>query len=270
MQTEHSRTYTDSNTINKELYKSIAQEFNSVKSRLELIIGTNTHLGENGSYRERLLIEVIRKNLPSSTRVCTGFIVKQEIDLNSTEQRFYSSSQQDILVLKPNSQVLFDYENVVVAPIESVLAKIEVKTSLIAPINIYSTDNRSLIQILKKMNDINFENTDIFNGLFVYNFNANRFHNSCNETEQIMDVLQEGSGINYFVALGDELFYRSITPESGQAFDLYYFSENLSFGYFISNLRAHVEKIINPAPYIHQYLFPYGGKDGNCICHRGE
>lgn len=268
MQTEHNRTYTDSNVINKELYKSIAQEFNSIKSRLELIIGTNTHLGENGSYRERLLIEVIRKNLPSSTRVCTGFIVDQEINQNSTEQRFYSSTQQDILVLRPNSQVLFDYEDVVVAPIESVLAKIEVKTSLIAPINIESTNNRSLIQILKKMNDTNFENADIFNGLFVYNFNSNRFHNSCNKTEQIMDVLQEGSGINCFVALGDELFYRSIPTESSRSLDLYYFSEKLAFGYFISNLRAHVEKIINPAPYIHQYLFPYSGKEGNRICHR--
>ena len=251
------------------MYKSIAQEFNSIKNRLELIIGTKTHVGENGSYRERLLIEVIRKNLPSATRVCTGFIVKQEIDKNFMKQRFYSSTQQDILVLKPNSQVLFDYEDVVVAPIESVLAKIEVKTSLKAPINIKSNDNRSLIQILKKMNDINFENRDIFNGLFVYNFNANRFHNFCNDTEQIMDVLQEGSGINCFVSLGDELFYRSITAESGQSFDLYHFSENLSFGYFISNLRTHVERVINPDPYIHQYLFPYGGKDGNCICHRG-
>jgi len=98
-------------------HQSLAAEFNAVKDRVRNLI---PHWGTDGAFKESILRSVLRRHLPESLFIGTGFIV------TATE----CSSQIDLLLVDKDHPRLFcDGDLIIVTP-EAVKAVIEVKTGL--------------------------------------------------------------------------------------------------------------------------------------------
>lgn len=101
----------------KAYHKSVTDELNTIKNRVRNLV---KHWPTDGEWKESALRTVLRRHLPDSSTVGRGFIVS----------RNQSSTQIDLLVLKPEKPVLFrDGDLVLVTPnVPKVL--VEVKTEL--------------------------------------------------------------------------------------------------------------------------------------------
>ena len=106
-------------------HKSLNTEMTAIKDRVRNLIH---HWPTDGSFKESVLRNVLRRHLPESLFVGTGFVV--------TAQK--SSKQIDVLVLDKKCPRLFwDGDLVIVTP-DAVRAAIEVKTGLNGPAEIES------------------------------------------------------------------------------------------------------------------------------------
>jgi len=90
----------------KKFQESIQNELVVVKDRVENLIGSITHHGENGRYREAILKNVIKRFLPSSISMGTGFIVKDPLLGHQGQTRFVST-QIDIILYEINYHISF-------------------------------------------------------------------------------------------------------------------------------------------------------------------
>lgn len=79
-----------------EYQKSVALEFQAYKDRIRYMIG-NHHWGEDGRYKEILLINYLRRILPNTVSVGTGFVRNKE----------KLTSQIDIIIYANNIPLLF-------------------------------------------------------------------------------------------------------------------------------------------------------------------
>lgn len=70
--------------------QSIAAEFAAIKDRVRFFIN-DKHWGEDGHYKEVILLNYLRRILPSSVSVGTGFVKNSSGDL---------TNQIDIIVYK--------------------------------------------------------------------------------------------------------------------------------------------------------------------------
>jgi hypothetical protein len=104
-------------------HKSLNAELTAIKDRVRNLI---QHWPTDGSFKEAVLRNVLRRHLPESLFVGTGFVVTEE----------EASTQIDILVVdKEKPRLFWDGELLIVTP-EAVRAAIEVKTSLDRPCDI--------------------------------------------------------------------------------------------------------------------------------------
>lgn len=78
-----------------QFYESLTYEFNSVKNRVRNLIG-DSNWGEDGRYKERILISALKKVVPEIYTIGTGFFVASEI--GSEFKSVISSSQIDALI----------------------------------------------------------------------------------------------------------------------------------------------------------------------------
>ena len=100
--------------------QSLTQELAAIQTRVRLLV---QHWPSDGHSKESILRQVLRRHLPASVSLGTGFVVNY----------FEPSGEIDILITDDTMPTLFrDGELVIVAP-ESVRAIIEVKTSLSGP-----------------------------------------------------------------------------------------------------------------------------------------
>jgi hypothetical protein len=169
-------------------HKSLAAELAAVKDRVRNLI---SHSPTDGSYKEVVLRTVLKRQLPETNFVGTGFVVTPTA----------SSTQIDVLIVdKDRPRLFWDGDFVIVTP-EAVRAVIEVKTSLDGPSKIKETI-RKLCQ-----NKATWKNClhgwDNFLGLFVYECQRDR-------GEAILQGLFEASvefqtGLDC-VAYGDDVF----------------------------------------------------------------
>lgn len=246
--------------------QSIAAEFASIKDRVRFFIDDN-HWGEDGRYKEIILMNYLRKILPSNVSVGTGFVKNSNGEL---------TNQIDIIIYKEMSPRLFSEGDFVVVMPESVLGIIEVKSTSTTTVLTSKKNNLSVIQKAERNGKI-IGSKKIFNGIFAYDnkvsFNS-KFVNKkvatqLSELEGYLNHLSLGSNnfLRYWNEgnpLGDRrkcysaynLSYKKITGEDVAD------KQGFSFGYFISNLLETVYSIIAPHVLNEQYfefLYPLKG-----------
>ena len=107
-------------------HKSLATEMNAVKDRVRHLL---RHWPTDGMFKESVLRSVLRRHLPESLFIGTGFIV------TASE----CSKQIDVLITdKARPRLFWDGDLVIVTP-DAVRAVIEVKTGLDSPASIEKT-----------------------------------------------------------------------------------------------------------------------------------
>lgn len=141
-----------------DYHKSIAVELNAIKNRVRNLIPN--HWATDGGFKEAALRQVIRRHLPESLQVGTGFIV---------DDHGNCSTQIDILIVDRAYSTLFkEGDSLIVAP-DGVRGIIECKTTLQGP--------QEVGEAISKLRR-NIELCDIpelvFAGLFVYEPAANQ------------------------------------------------------------------------------------------------
>ncbi len=217
----------NSNLSNLErFYKSIALEITAIKDRVRNLIG-DANWGQEGAYKESFLRNILRRVIPKSFTIGTGFVVKIE------NHQVQSSTQIDILIIDNNFPVLFNEGEFYIVSPNSVRAVIEVKTN---------AKNQRLNQIIKKMNkigkflSITFPDRKIFNGIF-------SFEGDYSE-QYIRDKVKadriSGNYLNH-ISLNNNIFLKLWGPPNHIMYSVYQL-ENLSFTFFISNLISYLTR----------------------------
>ncbi|WP_207654350.1 DUF6602 domain-containing protein [Anaerocolumna aminovalerica] len=260
------------NRMNGELMyqQSIAAEFVAIKDRVRYFI-KDSHWGEDGRYKEVILINYLRRILPNGVSVGTGFVKNNRGEL---------TNQIDIIIYKEQYPKLFSEGDFVILMPESVIGIIEVKSTSTTGLLTYKRNGLSVIEKAERNGKI-IGNKRIFNGIFTYdnkiNFNSEFAYSTVAEKisklEGYLNCLSLGS--NNFIKYWEEgspssydkrkcysaynLSYKKIMGEDVNNM------QGFSFGYFISNLMETVYKIITPDILNKQYfefLYPLeGGKE---------
>ena len=137
----------------------------------------NAHNGESGSWREAVVRQTLRRHLPSTVHVGTGFIV----DRNRT------SPQIDVLLHDASYPTLFRQGDTVIVTPDAVRGVIEVKSS----ISTYGdhenprADSKSLIYALDHLGrcgELIGGKDQVFLGLFSYEY-------SLTDSQRVVDTL---------------------------------------------------------------------------------
>lgn len=223
-----------------EYQKSVSNELMSIRNRVRDFIG-DRHWGEDGRFKEIILTDILKKHLPENVSIGTGFVVDND---NIT-------SQIDIIIYDNTLPVMFKNNDFVIVTAESVVAIIEVKSKLTtdkAKEAIRKADNNAKI-ICKNLNrrlmarctigrnPIRSYNKNIFNGIFAFECESEAVF----DNEGVKNLLKQSKGRVNYICFDKDYFLKHW--EAGQPTaddDLSHYSiykiDDLSFGYFISNL----------------------------------
>ncbi len=251
---------------NLSYQQSIAVEFTAVKDRVRFFIDDH-HWGEDGRYKEVILMNYLRRILPSSVSVGTGFVKNNRREL---------SNQIDIIVYKNDTPRLFSEGDFVVVMPESVLGIIEVKST--SSHRVFSSTDKRLSVIEKSVqNGRIIGNKHIFNGIFAYD-NSIKLNKKFRNTNLALQLSKSEGYLNH-LSLGSNNFMRywkdgSPLGDKRKCYSAYRLSyekvtgkksDNMpgfSYGYFFSNLLETVYRLISPNVLNKQYfefLYPLEG-----------
>jgi hypothetical protein len=209
-----------------EYFRDLSKELRAVQNRIRNLIG-GVHWPSDGAWKESVLRTVLRRYLPPSFTVGSGFILTSE----------GVSTQIDILVCDDSAPILFRDGDFLISTADCVRAAVEVKTQLTAP---------KLREALGKLNQVSAlmrrrcVHPHPFLGLFCY-------EPATSAATDILDALQEANGqtANYEIralCFGDSQFYRfwEFDPRSTsrQPYDSWHAYElpEIAPGYFVHNL----------------------------------
>ncbi len=209
--------------------KSIAEEFDAVKNRVRNLIG-DVHWPSDGAAKESILRDVLRRHLPATVGVGTGFAV----DSNKC------SGQIDVLLYDTSKPVLYrDGDFICITP-DAVRGVIEVKTKIRS-----RTELRPALGQLR--DNIRFfrgrQPLQAFAGLFVFDFALTQ-RSKFIEDFQSSAVGRAHNVVN-FAALGPDVFVRFWSRDPthhdqppGHQYNRWhsYDLNRLAQGYFISNV----------------------------------
>lgn len=221
----------------KKFQESITKELIITKDRVRNLIGS-ANWGEEGRYKEAILIKIIKQYLPSNLEIGTGFIVAN-ID------SFYGSggsisNQLDIIIYEGKTPVVFKEGDFIIVTESSVKAVIEVKSKVV---NYAARASYAMNNILQKLSELKqfqsftTRNNKKFIGLFSYEYDQNY------NLENVNDALIENNGFVNHISLGKDILVKywddtnGLYPpiNSNRCYNIYEI-KNLSFSYFISNL----------------------------------
>lgn len=227
--------------------KSISDELIALKDRVRNFIG-DANWSEDGRYKELILIDVFKRVLPSHVGVGTGFVIGNNSSI---------TKQIDIIIYDSRIPQLFKKDSFVITTKESVYGIIEVKTKL------NNTDLLTTIDNSLHNGRIIIGNgkNRIFNGIFCY-------ENDATFSDNVKEKILSTKGKLNHLSLGEDKFihfWNKGKPNQTYTNDHYgiYNMNKLSFGYFISNLVAHVyekddKKAIKNDEF-YKYLYPIEG-----------
>lgn len=249
----------------EEFQKSINKELILVKDRVENLINIRTnHNGEDGSYREAILKNVIKRFLPNNLSIGTGFVI------SNANNEIKRTTQIDIIVYDNTYPLLFKEGDFIITTPKNVKAIIEVKTSIQ---NSRNGDN-GIYKIIEKATSnydiIKQEGKDLFNGIFSFNYEDNIIDGRNNNLSSVIkDSLNISRGKVNHISLGEKNFikywHNETNPRINEVcitnnfYNLYELND-LSFSYFISNL---IDWVIDES--IHErewFMFPISSEDG--------
>lgn len=198
--------------------KSISDELISMKDRVRNFIDGH-HWGEDGRYKEIILSHTLRQHLPERVSVGTGFVVSDN----------ELTKQIDIIVYRDDFPLMFKQDDFIIAPSESVLGIIEVKSRINTDVGkkaiCNATENGRII------------GRDIFNGIFAF-----ESQNGCFNNPGLRNELANSEGVVNHLCFGADIFLKywetghpNINPCAQDSYAVYQI-QSLAFGYFISNL----------------------------------
>lgn len=235
-----------------EYQKSVAAEFRALENRVRNLIDNN-HWGEEGRFKEVILVNYLKRVLPKHLSVGTGFVRNKERITN----------QIDIIIYENTFPLLFSEGDFIISTAENVVAIIEVKSNILSS---------KLCEIIHKANE-NAEiikgDTDksLFNGIFTYNakassdkyienlmdFDFSHLVNRKTFNEPVSSDLY--SCVNH-IALGSELFVRlwplGQSEENNERYlegfaepyySFYEMQDGLAYSYFFANLQEHLIRL---------------------------
>jgi len=206
---------------------SITKELEVTKNRVRDLIG-DVHWGEEGRYKEEVVKSSIRKFLPNTVSVGTGFI----------KTEFNISKQLDLIVYDNTKPLLFSEGDFIITTPSNILGVVEVKSKQ----NV--TQLRDTISTFEhSIRIINEENVNrIFYGILSLDYDGDIL----DEGNRFNEILRESSGLINHMSLGKDKFVRLWGKEDGERLnpivetdnDFYntYDIVNLSYSYFIANL----------------------------------
>lgn len=249
---------------NTRYQQSIAAEFTALKDRVRFFIEDN-HWGEDGRYKEIILMNYLRRVLPDNVAVGTGFVKNQ---LNQL------TDQIDIIVYKKNDPKLFSEGDFVILMPESVLGIIEVKSKLTSQILCGRIKKgRKILSTIDKCHNNGqiIGRPEIFNGIFSYEKEMSfedRVH-----SDKLVEQLREKSGYINHICFDHNIFMRfwvdgnplDRSEDIRSCYSFYDLSYNrifyertshsgLAYGYFISNLLEIIYNIVAPNVLSSQYF----------------
>jgi hypothetical protein len=213
----------------KGFQETVTQELDVIQNRVRYLI-SDANWVEDGRYKEAILRGVLKRFLPKTVSLGTGFV----IDTQAIEKKI--SNQIDIIIYDNSVPVLFNEGDFIVTTPDNVLGIIEVKTRI---------KSNDIISIMKKANENGYLlKPHTFNGIFAYNANITE-----NFLDRIRQELPMSRGVVTHLSLGKNVFIRFWPPrfdsdEQPTKYYKMYKLESLSFSYFISNL---VSRITNDA-----------------------
>lgn len=209
-----------------DYFRDLSKELRAVQNRIRNLIG-DAHWPSDGAWKESVLRTVLRRYLPSSFTVGSGFILTPD----------GVSTQMDILVCDDSAPMLFRDGDFVIATADCVRAAIEVKTRLTLA---------GLRESLVKLNDVSrlLKERCVYHhpfiGLFCYEAIRSR-------PNTVLNALLKANGeiTNYEIkalCFGDSQFnlFWEFDPRTGS--DMPYNSwhayelPGLAPGYFVHNL----------------------------------
>ncbi len=205
-------------------FQSLTQEIHALKNRVRHFI-KDRHWLSDGLWKESVLRAVIRRHLPRSLGVGTGFIVKAE-DV---------STQIDILIFDTTKPILFQDGDFIIVTPDLVRAIIEVKTKI---------GKSDLIQELERLADNHYfvastALCQLFVGLFSFDCDNIDYRDLLSS----LDATAQGNSRKkiHCVALGENLFTRfwHCPPETPRHPNELWRAYNLprrSPAYFIHNI----------------------------------
>ena len=234
--------------------KSIAVEFKAFEKRVRSLID-KSHWGEEGHFKEVVLMNYLKRILPKHLSVGTGFV--------RNDDRI--TKQIDIIIYDNTFPVLFSEGDFVITTSANVIGIIEVK-SKIAPsglCEIIETANNNA-EIIVGQSDMN-----LFNGIFSYNYESvpQRYVDNLNDHDFINLVRKPHNyivsrklfscvnhialGDKYFIKLwplgqdeeGKERFLSENPANYAPYYSLYNMEHGLAFSYFLSNLQEFIIKV---------------------------
>lgn len=214
-------------------HKSITNEIEATNKRVRDLV---THWGEDGRYKELVFQNILRRFLPKSLEIGTGFIIKP------TERGVHNNSKQlDVIIYDNSFPVLFREGDFVIMTPEGVRGIVEVKANL---------TNQNVEQVINTCNQNGKyifdgkENKDnkLFNGIFSYE--------SRQPTNAVREIIREkyneldGDDKEKFalnhIALNKNTFIKHWDSTFGNETYSQYNLTSLTFSFFISNLLNYV------------------------------
>lgn len=230
-------------------YRSFSKELDVTKDRVRDIIG-NAHWVSDGSHKEAILQDVMRRFIPKKYAISSGFILS-----NDGER---CSKQLDIIVYDEASPILFGHSNFVIIPNQYVRAVIEVKTS----ISVESKLTDALENLYSVQSIMHSNSDNVYFGIFSYGYsNFNRI-GSEDVAQRVFDKIKNfyQNKRSEVTILNDLQFLQSRTLTSlcmnGQLYGLHwngslqtqpkfglYHTADQSFNFFISNLLSTLDNI---------------------------
>ncbi|WP_147803332.1 DUF6602 domain-containing protein [Alkalicoccus halolimnae] len=242
--------------------QSIAAEFNSIKDRVRFFI-EDSHWGEDGRYKELILMNYLKKVLPDNVSVGTGFV---------KNSRNILTHQIDIIIYKKNDPKLFSADDFVILMPESVLGIIEVKSKLTPGVltNSKTFNNRDKLSTIEKChkNGEVIGNKNIFNGIFSYEKRMS--FNGKIRSNKFVEQLKENYSFINNICFDDNTFMRYWNEGNPQdehdkrkCYSFYnlsfqnifnYEGPGLAYGYFVSNLLESIYSQVAPHVLNDQYF----------------
>ena len=204
-----------------EYQKSLSKELLSIKDRLRNFIDDH-HWPEDGRYKEIILSDILRKHLPKSVSVGTGFVMGEQ----------GLSTQVDIIIYRNDVPVMLQQADFVIVVPEAVLGIIEVKSCIMG-----ATQLTQVIEKLSAVSEIACK--PIFAGVFSFEGYGGLLNRIVNQ--QVRSALIRSNGKVNHLCVGENCFIKywpgdSPTQANVMPHYSFYKIEALSFGYFISNL----------------------------------
>lgn len=208
---------------NLEAYhKSISNEFKICKNRVRNLIG-NRHWGEDGRYKEIILMNILKRFLPKQLSIGTGFVIGEND----------CSKQIDLIIFDNRFPIIFSEGDFVILSHQNVVGIIEVKTRVLMT---------NILEIVATSNyNGNIIGQGKFNGIFAYEVEHNVLRGENLLNINLSQSLEKSKGIVNHLALGENYFIKYWSDQNpdlldGQPCYSIYEIDQLSFPYFISNL----------------------------------